>query len=223
MPCVVEPATTCPSSAEPRASRSLIRLFALPSSPPKFSRLRTNLSSSTASGPDKVVYPMLKHRHRSARDFLQHIFNLSWSLHFFSSIWKTTTIIPIHETGKPLYSSASFRPIYLSPSASKSFLNALFHRFYSSFWSLTPFTLSAKSVSAVDGLLSIKFIFFLSSLRMNLTQPNLALGRFSLLSTSPKLSTLSGVPPFFTNLFRLASFLALLVGFYLSFLIGALA
>ena len=35
--------------------------------------------------------------------------------------------------------------------------------------------------------------------------------------------TLSGIPPFSTNLFRLASLLALLVGLNLSFLIGALA
>ena len=39
---------------------------------------------------------------------------------------------------------------------------------------------------------------------------------------SPKLLTLSGIPPFFINSFRLASLLALLVGLNLSFLIGAL-
>ena len=37
-----------------------------------------------------------------------------------------------------------------------------------------------------------------------------------------KLSTLSDTPPFFTNLFRLASLLALLVGLNFFFLIGAL-
>ena len=35
-----------------------------------------NLSSSTATGPDKVAYPMLKHLPRSGMDFLLHIFNL---------------------------------------------------------------------------------------------------------------------------------------------------
>ena len=46
--------------------------------------------------------------------------------------------------------------------------------------------------------------------------------RFSLLSISLKLLTLSGIPPFSTNSFRLASLLALLVGLNLSFLTGAL-
>ena len=57
---------------------------------------------------------------------------------------------------------------------------------------------------------------------MGLTNPGRALGRFSLLSISLKLLTLSGIPPFSTNWFRLASLLALLVGLNFSFLIGAL-
>ena len=57
---------------------------------------------------------------------------------------------------------------------------------------------------------------------MGLTNPGRALGRSSLLLISLKLSNLSGIPPFSTNLFRLASILALLVGLNLSFLIGAL-
>ena len=52
---------------------------------------------------------------------------------------------------------------------------------------------------------------------MGLTNPGWALGRFSLLSISLKLLTLSGIPSFST-----ASHLALLVGLNLSFLIGAL-
>ena len=58
---------------------------------------------------------------------------------------------------------------------------------------------------------------------MGLTNPGRALGRSCLLSISLKLLTLSGIPPFFMNSFRLASLLALLVGLNLSFLIGALA
>ena len=57
---------------------------------------------------------------------------------------------------------------------------------------------------------------------MGLTNPGRALGRYSLLSISRKLLTLSGIPPFFINSFRLASLLALLVGLNLSFLTGAL-
>ena len=57
---------------------------------------------------------------------------------------------------------------------------------------------------------------------MGLTNSDRALGRSYLLSISRKFLTLSGIPSFSTNLFRLASLLALLVGLNLSFLIGAL-
>ena len=81
----------------------------------------SNLSSSTATGPDKVFYSMLKHLPRGGMDFLLHIFNLSWNLHSFPSIWKTSSIILIHKMGKPLNSSASLRPISLTSCVSKLF------------------------------------------------------------------------------------------------------
>ena len=58
---------------------------------------------------------------------------------------------------------------------------------------------------------------------MSLTNPGRALGRSSLLLISRKLLTLSGIPLFSTNLFRVVSLLVLLVGLNLSFLIGTLA
>ena len=58
---------------------------------------------------------------------------------------------------------------------------------------------------------------------MDLTNPGRALGRSSLLLISRKLYTRSGTQPFSTNLFLLASLLALLVGLNLPFLIGSLA
>ena len=61
-------------------------------------------------------------------DFLLHIFNLSWSLHSFSSIWKTSSIIPIHKMGKPLDSPASFRPISLTSCVSKLFERIILSR-----------------------------------------------------------------------------------------------
>ena len=39
---------------------------------------------------------MLKHLARLGMNFLFHIFNLSWSLNSFPSIWKTSSDIPIH-------------------------------------------------------------------------------------------------------------------------------
>ena len=68
----------------------------------------SNLSWSTATGPDKVAHHMLKHLPRSGMVFLLHIFNLSWSSQSFPSIWKTCSIIPIHKMGKPLDSPACF-------------------------------------------------------------------------------------------------------------------
>ena len=53
---------------------------------------------------------------------------------------------------------------------------------------------------------------------MGLTNPGRVLGRFLLRSTSPRFSTLSGIPLFFIYLLRLASLSALLVEFNLSFL-----
>ena len=88
--------------------------FYSPLSPAEFLAAASNLSSSTAPGSDKVAYPMLKHFSRFGMDFLLHIFNLSWTSHFFPSIWKTSSIIPIHKMGKPLDSLASFWSISLT-------------------------------------------------------------------------------------------------------------
>ena len=102
--------------------------FCSPFSSAKFLAAASNLTSSTATGPDKVAYPMLKHLPRSGMDFLLNIFNLSWSSHSFPSIWKTSSIIPIHKMGKPLDCSASFRPISLTSCVSKLFERIILSR-----------------------------------------------------------------------------------------------
>ena len=95
--------------------------FCSPFSPAEFLAATSNFSSATATGPDKVAYSMVKHLPRSGMDFLLHIFNLSWFSHSIPSIWKTSSIIPIHKMGKPLDSPASFRPISLTSCISKLF------------------------------------------------------------------------------------------------------
>ena len=102
--------------------------FCSPFTLAEFLAAASNLSSSTATGPDKVAYPMLKHLPRSGMDFLFHIFNLSWSSQSFPSIWKTSSIIPIHKMGKPLNSPASFRPISLTSCVSKLFERIILSR-----------------------------------------------------------------------------------------------
>ena len=195
--------------------------FCTPFSPAEYFAAASNLSSSTATGPDKVAYPMLKHLPRSGMDLLLHIFKLSWSSHSFPSIWKTSSIIPIHKMGKPLDSPASFRPISLTSCVSKLFERIILSRLL--FFLESNSILSPRQVGfPLDGLHLIKFCTFISPFRMGLTNPGRALGRSCLLLISLKLLTLSGIPPFSTNLFRLASLLALLVGLNLSFPIGAL-
>ena len=102
--------------------------FCSPFSTAEFHAASSNLSSSTATGPDKVAYPMLKHLLRSGMVFLLHIFNLSRTLHSFPSIWTTSSIIPIHKMGKPLNSPASFRPISLTSCVSKLFERIILSR-----------------------------------------------------------------------------------------------
>ena len=101
--------------------------FCSPFSPAEFLAAASNLSSSTATGPDKVAYPMLKHLPRSDMDFLLQ----SWSSHSFPSIWKTSFIIPIHKVGKPLDSPAFFRPISLTSCVSKLFERIILSRLLS--------------------------------------------------------------------------------------------
>ena len=48
-----------------------------PFSSTAFVKAATNLSLSAATGPDKVIYPRLKHLPQSRMDFLLHKFNIS--------------------------------------------------------------------------------------------------------------------------------------------------
>ena len=195
--------------------------FCSPFSPAEFHAAASNLASSTAISPEKVAYPMLKHLPRSGMDFLLLIFNLSWSLHSFPSPSGRHLLLFPYTRWENLSTFLLPYGLSLSPPAYQSCLNASFYPVFSSFWNLIPFFLPARPVSALDGLLSIKFFTFLSPFRMGLTNPGRALGRSCLLLISLKLLTLSGIPPFSTNSFRLASLLALLVGLNLSFLTGA--
>ena len=194
--------------------------FCSPFSSAEFLAAASNLSSSTSTGPDKVPYPMLKHLPRSGMDFL-HIFNFFLTLHSFPSIWKTPFIIPIHKIGKPLDSPAFFQPISLTSCILKHFKRIIPSRVL--FFLDSTSILSSRQAGFRPGQSTQDQILYLSqSISDGFNKPRRALGRSCLLLISPKPLTLSSIPLFSTNSFRLASLLALLVGLNLSFLTGAL-
>ena len=86
------------------------------------------LSSSTASSPDQIAYPLLKHLPEPAQLLLLFLFDRSWYSHTFPSCWKPTTIIPIHKPGKPTSSSSSFCTISLTSCISKLFERLILSR-----------------------------------------------------------------------------------------------
>ena len=134
--------------------------FCSPFTLAEFLAAASNLSSSTATGPDKVAYPMLKHLPRSGMDFLLYIFNLSWSSHSFPSIWKTSSIIPIHKMGKPLDSPASFRPISLTSCVSKLFKRIILSRLL--FFLESNSILSHRQIGFRPGRSTLDQILYLS-------------------------------------------------------------
>ena len=82
---------------------------------------------------------------------------------------------------------------------------------------------SPHQASFRPGRSTLDQILYLSqSISDGFNKPRWALGRFSLLLISLNLLTLSGIPPFSTNSFRLACQLALLIGLDLFFLTGTL-
>ena len=143
--------------------------------PTEFLAAATDLFSFTTTDLGKVVYYILMHLPRCGMDFLLHIFNLSWSLHSFPSIWKTS-IIPIHKMGKPLDSPASFRPISFTFCVLELFECIILSRIFSFLKSNSVFS-PCWADFRPDGLPLIKFCSFLSSFRLGLINLGRALAR----------------------------------------------
>ena len=172
--------------------------FCSPFPPAEFLAAASNLSSSSATGPEKVAYPMLKHLPRSGMNFLLYVFNLSWSSHSFPSIWKTSSIIPIHKMGKPLDSPASFRPISLTSCVSKLFERIILSRLL--FFLESNSILSPRQAGFRPGRSTLDQILYLSqSISDGFNKSRR--GSRTILSTIDfsKLLTLSGILPFSTN------------------------
>ena len=105
-----------------------IILSAPPFSLTELSTAISNFSSSTASGPDQIAYPLLKHLTEPAQLLLLSLFNMSWHSHTSPSCWKPTTIIPIHKPGKPHFLSVLFSPHFPHLVISKLFERLILSR-----------------------------------------------------------------------------------------------
>ena len=168
---------------------SLHNSFCSPFSLTELSTAISNFSSSTASGPDQIAYPLLKHLTEPAQLLLLSLFNRSWHSHTFPSCWKPTTIIPIHKPGKPTSSPSFFRPISLTSCISKLFerliLSRLIFHLESNHLLSTCQAGFRPGRSPLDQILS-------QSILDGFKRKNLQTERFWLLLTSPRLSTWSG-------------------------------
>ena len=144
--------------------------FCSPFTLAEFHAAASHFSSSIATGPDKVVYSMLKHLPRSGMDFLLYIFNLLWSSYSFLPSGRHLPLFP-YTRWESLSTLLLPSGLSLSAPAYQNCLNASFYPVYFSFWNLIPFSLPVRPVSALDGLHSIKFFTFLSPFRLGLTNP----------------------------------------------------
>ena len=70
-----------------------------------------NGGNSRAVGPEGLTVHHLKHLGPLGLSHLTHLFNLSYSTATIPDIWKTATIIPLLEPGKPSYEGSSYRAI----------------------------------------------------------------------------------------------------------------
>ena len=196
---------------------SLHNSFCSPFSLAELSTAICKLFSSTASGPDQIAYPLLKHLPEPAQLLLLSLFNRSWYSHAFPSCWKPTTIIPIHKPGKPTFSPSSFRPISLTSCISKLFERLILSRitFHLESNHLLPL---ARPAFVLVGHLSTKFLLCLNQSGTVSKRKSLQTEPLWHLLTSPRLSTRSGALLCFINSSRSNSPLTSFFGNALSFL-----
>ena len=164
---------------------------------------------------------MLKHLSRSGMDFLLHIFNLFWSSHSFTSIWNTSSIIPIQKLGKPLDSPASFRPISLTSCVSKLFERIILSRLL--FILESNSILASRQAGFCPGRSTLdQILYFSQSNSDRFNKPRL--GSLTILSTIDFSKAFDFVwhPALFYTHLGWPPSLLWIVGFNLSFLTGAL-
>ena len=125
--------------------------FCSPFSLAEFHAAASNLSSSTATGPNKAAYPMLKHLPRSGMDFLSH-FHSFLDFAFLSFHLEDIFYYSYTQDGKASRLSC-FLPAYLSLTSyvSKLFEGIILSRLLFFLESNSILSLPARPVSVLDG------------------------------------------------------------------------
>ena len=179
----------------------------------EFLAAAANFSSSTAAGKDRVLYTMLKYLPRSGFDVLLNMHTISWCLHFFHFIWKSSSIILIHKMEKVLTNQFSSGQS-LSPLPFRRYLNAPFYFIYNIFWSLIPFlSPSERFYPSLSTLIQQIQVWLSDNLYHSLLAPPgiqiFSTSLFLLVFVSLKLAE---------NFARLRSYRCLILCFHLQFL-----
>ena len=217
--CVAKLEAICPSSGGSHSLKSIISLSGFP-----FLRLSLLQRPQICSRP--LPPPQTKLNNLQQSTFLAE----AWIFFFLYSFVLVSTFISFHledifyysyKMGKPFNPPAFFQPICLNSFVLKLFERIMLSRLFF-FRESNSIPSPRRAGFRLVGLFSIQFCSFLSSFRMSLTSTARAHGRFLPRSTFSKLSTLSGIHRFSTNLFWLALFLALHIELNFSFLISAL-
>ena len=164
---------------------SLHNSFCSPFSLAELSTAICNLSFSTASGPDQIAYPLLKHLPEPACLLLLSVLGRSWHSHTFPSCWRPTTIIPIHTPRKPTSSQSSFRPVSLTSGISELFERLILSR-------LTFHLGSNRLLSACQSGFHPRFLLCPNQSGAAFKGRGLRAEPFWHLLTSPRLSAWSG-------------------------------
>ena len=72
-----------------------------------------------APGEDQIVYPMLRHLHPTAMEFLLFIYNQVWLGNNYREQWQRAVVLAFHKPGKPAKLPSSYRPIALTSAVAK--------------------------------------------------------------------------------------------------------
>lgn len=85
--------------------------------------LKTALTTcgSSAAGPDRITYGMLKHLHEDTYETLLFLFNKIWSSGRLPKAWKEAIVVPVLKQGKDSTLASSYRPIALTSCLCKVF------------------------------------------------------------------------------------------------------